>query len=126
MKINSLKVIFPLAVLILLWSVSSVKAQKFTCLPPNVQLTTVVEIKTPGKPETVERRLTALKAKCSKGVLRDGKRREIRFFELQGCWGNPPQGYQEILDKQKADLAELRKKYTVIELTCNPSGIELY
>jgi hypothetical protein len=41
---------------------------------------------------------------------------------VAGCWGNPPENYQEILDEQARKLAQLKKKYTVIEMSCNPSG----
>jgi len=71
---------------------------------------------------TVKDKLTELKAHCKKGKLIDGSGREIRFFTLTGCWGNPPDNYQELLDKQSRELTRLRKRYTVIEKTCNPSG----
>jgi hypothetical protein len=41
---------------------------------------------------------------------------------MTGCWGNPPENYQQILDEQARKLAQLKKRYTVIEMTCNPSG----
>jgi hypothetical protein len=72
---------------------------------------------------TVAQKLASLKARCKRGKLVDGAGKEIRFFHLKGCWGNPPEGYQEILDKQAGELATLKKRYTVIEMTCNPSGI---
>ena len=34
-------------------------------------------------------------------------------YKLKGCWGNPPRNYQEILERQEAELAILRKRYTV-------------
>jgi hypothetical protein len=70
----------------------------------------------------VKLRLDKLDARCRAGKLVDGKNREIRFYQLQGCWGNPPPDYQEILIKQREELEELKRKYTVIEITCNPSG----
>ena len=102
---------------------------KYDCLPEDIELDTVVSVirKTPGlrgdvERETVKQRLDKLKARCKAGKLVDGKNKEIRFYQLQGCWGNPPQGYREILRKQQEELEELKKKYTVIEITCNPSG----
>jgi hypothetical protein len=72
---------------------------------------------------TVGEKLAELKAHCRKGRLLDGAGREIRFFHLTGCWGNPPEGYQEILDKQARELARLKKRYAVIEMSCNPTGV---
>lgn len=102
---------------------------KYECLPPDVELETIVsatqiESAAGNKivKETVKQRLDKINAGCRAGKLADGKGREIRFYRLQGCWGNPPQDYQEILNNQQKELEELKKKYTVIEITCNPSG----
>lgn len=102
---------------------------KYACLSPDVELETVVstrQIQTASGSklikETIKQRLDKLNTRCKSGKMVDGKGREIRFYRLQGCWGNPPQDYQEILDNQARELAELKKKFTVIELTCNPSG----
>ena len=102
---------------------------KYDCLPEDIKLDTVVSVirKTPGlrgevERETVMQRLDKLDARCKSGKLVDGKNREIRFYQLQGCWGNPPPGYQEIMNRQREELEELKKKYNVIEITCNPSG----
>jgi len=100
-----------------------------TCLPKEIQPTYVVSYQddNPSKkgkhPVTVAEKLASLKAHCKKGKLIDGTGKEIRFFHLTGCWGNPPEDYQEILDEQSRKLAQLKKRYTVIELTCNPSGM---
>lgn len=101
------------------------------CLPDGTELTDIVSV-TIGKPgaglaikkTTVEEKLIAIKARCKKGKLVDASGREIRFFRLQGCWGNPPEGYQEILQRQNDELEKLRKRYTVIEMTCNPEGVQ--
>jgi hypothetical protein len=74
---------------------------------------------------TVAEKLASLKARCKKGMLIDGHGRQIYFFQLAGCWGNPPDNYQEILENQNTELIRLRKRYTVIEMTCNPSGIQI-
>lgn len=102
---------------------------KYNCLPEEIKLDTVVlanrktkELKDGIRRETVKQRLNKLHAQCRAGKLVDNSNREIRFYQLQGCWGNPPQDYQDILDRQQRELAELKEKYTVIELTCNASG----
>jgi hypothetical protein len=103
------------------------------CLPNGTELTDVVSatITKPGaelatKKTTVEEKLIAIKARCKKGKLVDASGREIRFFRLQGCWGNPPADYQEILARQDEELKKLRKRYTVIEMTCNPDGVQIH
>jgi hypothetical protein len=73
---------------------------------------------------TVKQRLVELKARCRRGKLVDRSGREIRFYRLAGCWGNPPPDYREILERQRRELERLKKRYTVIELTCNPDGID--
>jgi len=98
------------------------------CLPRNIKRTDVVtaEMTRPGGPEgkkvTVEQKLKELKARCRKGKLVNADGKPIYFFQLQGCWGNPPENYQEILRTQQKKLEKLRKTYHVIEMTCNPSG----
>jgi hypothetical protein len=72
---------------------------------------------------TVGEKLAELRARCRKGKLVDRTGREIRFFQMTGCWGNPPEGYQEILDEQTRELSRLKKRYTVIELSCNSGGL---
>jgi hypothetical protein len=101
----------------------------YDCLPPDIKLDTIVstkQIETDSgnriERETVKQRLDKIKARCRDNKLVDDKGKEIRFYHLQGCWGNPPQGYLEILANQQKELDELKKKFTVIELTCNPSG----
>jgi hypothetical protein len=71
---------------------------------------------------TVEQKLTAMKARCKNGKLVDAQGKEISFFRLEGCWGNPPADYQEILAQQQQQLDKLKQRYTVIEMTCNPDG----
>jgi hypothetical protein len=67
---------------------------------------------------TVKETLKQLKARCRKGKLVDGAGREIRFYRLIGCWGNPPDDYQEQLARQNEELQRLKKKYTVVEIPC--------
>lgn len=102
----------------------------YACLPPDVTLetivsTSIVESAAGNKieKESVKQRLDKINAGCRAGKLLDGKGREIRFYRLQDCWGNPPPDYLSIVENQQKELAELKKKYTVVELTCNPSGL---
>ena len=98
------------------------------CLPDDVTSADVVSIEQvkPGrsniKPITVATKLKQLRARCRRGKLVDAKGTEIRFYHLQGCWGNPPENSEEILAEQAKELENLRKRYRVIEMTCNPSG----
>jgi hypothetical protein len=108
------------------------KPSLFACLPKGIQPTDVVNYRGP-KPFihkdkqaiTVEETLVRLKAYCKRGTLVDGSGKQIYFFRLQGCWGNPPADYQEILERQNSELTKLKKRYTVIEMTCNPSGEQI-
>lgn len=99
------------------------------CLPKGIKGSDVVSVlavnASPGKSArvvTVKQKLVELKAHCKRGKLFDGSGREIYFFQLAGCWGNPPENYQEVLDEQARKLEQLKKRYTVVEMTCNPSG----
>jgi hypothetical protein len=109
-----------------------------SCLPADIKLTDIVSTKTvnispivPGNPTskiekiTVAQTLDRLKASCQRKKLVDRQRREIRFYKLTGCWGNPPSFYQEILAKQSAEIKELQQRHTVISMTCNPSGLPI-
>ena len=99
------------------------------CLPTDVSATDIVSaapVGTTASPKirhvTVAAKLKEVGARCRRGKLVDARGKEIRFYRLQGCWGNPPEGYEEILAQQAKELEELRKRYRVIEMTCNPSG----
>jgi len=78
-----------------------------------------------GNQVTVEQKLRELRARCRRGKLVDASGREIYFYRLQGCWGNPPEDYQQILQRQQQEIQRLKKRYTVIEMTCNPSGVPI-
>ena len=102
------------------------------CLPADVKATDVVstvEVFSGGKREirktTAEQTLKALKARCSQGKLTDQSGKEIRFYRLVGCWGHPSPDDQEVLDRQRQELADLKRRYRVIEVTCNPSGLRI-
>ena len=98
------------------------------CLPKDIKRTDIVsaQLQRPGRPGgakvTVAQKLKEIKARCRKGKLVDANGKPIYFYQLQGCWGNPPADYQEILSQQQRELEKLRKTYHVIEMTCNPSG----
>lgn len=106
-------------------------SQSFSgCLSKEIKPSDVVSSRLVGsstvlKKTTVEEKLIQLKASCKKGKLVDAAGREIRFYRLEGCWGNPPADYQEILQKQSEELEKLRRRYTVIEMTCNPDGVPM-
>ena len=105
-------------------------AQTYPCLASNVKEDDVTGFRasaakssgTRTEKITVKQTLRKIGARCVRGKLVDGKRKQIRFYFLQGCWGNPPADYLEILDRQRKEITELKKRFTVIEMTCNPSG----
>jgi hypothetical protein len=104
-----------------------------SCLPVGIKPTDVVSAQAvkPGanrdqvKTITVAQKLKELRARCRKRKLVDAGGREIRFYRLLGCWGNPPEDYQEQLERQAKELARLRQRYRVIEMTCNPLGQQI-
>jgi hypothetical protein len=118
---------------VLLSIVSTPAVAGDSCLPSGIKPSDVVSAQAvkPGsdgsevKTITVAQKLKELRARCRKGKLVDAKGREIRFYQLVGCWGNPPEDYQEVLERQPKELASLRKRYHVIEMTCNPSGQQI-
>ena len=105
------------------------------CLPEGITSETVVSTKNLGFDKieqtsriasvNVKETLTRIGGRCAAGNLTEASGKKIKFYRLQGCWGNPPFDYQEILSRQAKELADLRKSFTVVELTCNPSGIPL-
>ena len=104
------------------------------CLPSNIKLSDIFDAGISGyengKPVglyqvTVEQKLTGMKAICHDNKLLDANGKEIYFYRLTGCWGNPPTDYLEIEQKQQEEINKLKERYTVIEMTCNPSGIPI-
>ena len=95
-----------------------------SCLPADTTLEEIVSVEmkpgsqTPSKQVTVKDTLSRLKARCKKGKLIAASGREIRFYRLIGCWGNPPEDYQEQLARQDHELERLKKKYKVVEIPC--------
>jgi hypothetical protein len=110
-----------------------VKNGPLSCLPDGIKSTDVVSTRVMrsarGSREirktTVEQKLKELKARCSKGKLVDASNTEIRFYKLTGCWGHPSPDDLEVLERQNRELATLKKRYRVIEMTCNPSGEQI-
>ncbi len=70
---------------------------------------------------TVKMRLVQLKARCKRGMLVDGKGKQIYFYTLIGCWGNPPADYLDLLEHQAQEIQRLKKRYTVIQISCAQS-----
>src|SRR5260221_645345 len=87
------------------------------CLPADIKLTDIVSAQLIShsvskgdtiKKVTVDQKLTELQASCnSNGKLVDGTGKVISFYNLTGCWGNPPQNYEDILAKQRHDIEQL-------------------
>ena len=103
------------------------KTASCSCLPQGIKCDSVVSatLAKPGgkvRRVTVEQKLRELRARCRRGKPVDTTGKDIYFYQLKGCWGNPPEDYQEILKRQNEELKNLRKRYRVIEMTCNPSG----
>jgi hypothetical protein len=104
------------------------------CLPADIKLKDVVEATSTGYANgqpvglhkvTVEQKLNELKATCnSDNKLVDGNGKQIIFYHLTDCWGIPLDDYG-ILQKQRDEIDKLKQQYTVIEMTCNPSGIPI-
>ena len=103
------------------------KSRWQSCLPADVDAAEVISVGplskgSEAKKVTVTAKLDQIGARCRAKRLVDAKGKQIHFYRLTGCWGNPPENYQEILDNQQKELAQLRRRYRVIEITCNPSG----
>ena len=62
--------------------------------------------------------LSGMKAHCRRGKLVDARGRDIRLYQIQGCWGNPPVDYQEILADQDTKIRRLSRRYTVLQIAC--------
>ena len=99
---------------------NSTQKSRFECLPKDVHSDDVVSYSKRAKGNvTVEKTLIQMKAQCRKSKLTDAKRREIRFFR-PSCWGNPPEGYLEIQQRENSELQKLKRTYAVIVFACDP------
>ena len=100
--------------------------QKYPCLPSPHRPSDIVSAERVGDPPqvhkvTVEDKLAQLGARCNEGKLVDAEGKEIRFYRLH-CFGAPTSFAMEALRQERAELDALKDKYTVIEMTCSPSG----
>ena len=98
------------------------------CLPQDLEADVVISTEPAtrtraARPITVKDKLRQLGARCRGRRLVDKKGKQIRFHRLVGCWGNPPANYLEIMEDQRQELARLRRRYRVVEISCNPSGV---
>ena len=98
------------------------------CLPAGISLDSLVTMEPAQTNQpavtmkvTVGMRLAQLKARCKRGKLVDGKGKQIYFYALIGCWGNPPADYLELLEHQAKEIQRLQKRYTVIQIPCAQS-----
>lgn len=117
-------------VFLLGWLVPASAQSWKRCLPTDVRADEVASVRQSASGGaagrvTVAQKLRQLKARCRAGKLSDARGRPIRFYRLTGCWGYPPPDYQEILRRQQQELDALRRRYTVVEITCNPSGVPI-
>lgn len=119
--------VFYILLFIALFGVSSM-AQSYKCLGSGVDENSVSGFRTQTSKTgetytvkiTVKHTLKSMRARCRQGKLVDRNGRQIRFYFLKGCWGSPPDDYSEILDQQQKKIERLKKRYTVIEIPCNP------
>lgn len=101
-----------------------------SCLPAEVTADEVISSEPSLKggatrQVTIADKLNQLGARCRNRRLVDARGRKIHFYRLIGCWGNPPENYQKIIEDQQCELARLRRRYRVVEISCNPSGVML-
>lgn len=106
-----------LLVCLLLFGINAY-SQEYKCIPAGIDLNSRT-VGASGNSIKLADKLKALRARCSRGRLVDPKNRQIRVYQLQGCWGNPPADYRQVLEKQRKEVAVLRNKFTVIELACD-------
>jgi len=99
-------------------SVRKQLAKLAPCLPADTSLDQIATY-SPKRNVTVGEKLIELNARCVRGRVVGSNNKEIRFFH-NACWGIPPPDYLEIQAEQKRKLAQLKKKYTVIVISCDP------
>ena len=99
-------------------SVRKQLAKLAVCLPADTSLDQIATY-SPKRNVTVGEKLIELNARCVRGRVVGANNKEIRFFR-NACWGIPPPDYLEIQAEQKRKLAQLKKKYTVIVISCDP------
>jgi hypothetical protein len=111
---------------------ASVQAQSRwqSCLPSDVKADETAAgsqaaIIHPGAQVRIGQRLDQVRARCRRGKLVDGRGRQISFYRLAGCWGNPPADYLEIMQNQRSELKRLKRRYTIVEISCGPSDVRV-
>jgi hypothetical protein len=113
--------------LLLLLSVdpSTFDQQRHGCLPGNVKAYDIVSAERTRDDRfvtvTVEEKVKQMRGRCSKGRLVDRKGRRIRFYRLH-CFGAPTAYALATMKQEREDLDALRKRFTVVEMTCRPDG----
>ena len=95
------------------------------CLPGNVKAYDIVSAERTRDGRlvtvTVDEKIRQMRGRCFKGRLVDPKGRRIRFYRLQ-CFGAPTAYALKTMQHQRDDLEGLRKRFTVVEMTCSPDG----
>ena len=116
------------AILLLSSFFSANASDSISCLPKDVTQDTLISGGgSAQKAATVREALGRIGARCEGGKLIDKTGREVYFVHLLGCWGNPPQNYQELLASQAREIESLKQRYTVLEIPCaqtNPRSIQ--
>jgi hypothetical protein len=69
--------------------------------------------------ETLQQRVIELGGHCAGNTLVQWDGKPIFLFYLTGCWGNPPNDYDLILQKQADEITKLKEQYTVLEILCD-------
>ena len=99
-------------------SINRMSAKLAPCLSADIRLDEVAEYRRP-KRFTVADKLNGLNARCRRDRLVGKHNQEIKFFRLQ-CFGVPPPNYDELQAEQRRMLSDLRSKYIVIVIACDP------
>jgi hypothetical protein len=98
-------------------------SDSISCLPKDITQDTLVSGgESALRAVTVREALGRNGAWCEGDKLVDKTSREVYFFHLIGCWGNPPQNYQELLASQVREIASLKGRYTGLEIPCAQSN----
>jgi hypothetical protein len=95
---------------------------RFACLPEGFQLGDKISegdvASLANHSSTLEAYLVKLRARCKRGKLFDAKGKEIRLFRYS-CFGNRPENYKEIVQKESEELARLKRRYRVLTIACD-------
>ena len=99
-------------------SINKMSAKLAPCLPADIKLDVVAEYERP-KEITIAEKLNKLNARCRRGRLVARNNQEIRFFKMM-CFGIPPPNYEELQEEQRRKLNDLRSRYIVVVIGCDP------